>query len=493
MPVKPKQTDTMYDVVIIGAGAAGITLALQLGEAGIKTALVEGGGYELTDQSQDLYQGLNEGITYPLEKSRLRLFGGTTNHWGGWCRPFDAASFNARPAIDYPGWPIEQDKLTPYLDQALGIVDIDSSLAWEPTVSQDPSKFEVALSESDFKEIYFHWSKPTRFGNKYRKHLRDDKNVTVSVNDSLINFEFTADGEIQGAVLRNLETHEDRVVHGKQFVLACGGIENARLLLHVNAQNGVNFGNMSSYLGKYFMEHPHFFDVGEVIIFDSSYRHNTFAYDTDEWQRGFRFFCPTDKFIKQQNMLGSTIRMRMYDNPKDQKPIVDELLAKTTFTAKNYWQIGYMDIVVEQPPLITNSVTLSDEVDELGIAKTILNWRLSDIDYRSARQPLLAFARFLIEADLGRCKLVPWITDDQQDPEQFLKGNYWGHHHMGTTRMASNASDGVVDTDCKLYGTKNLYMAGSSVYPTSDYSNPTLTIVQLALRLADHLKSRLPQ
>lgn len=489
MPVDPNQTDEIFDVVIIGAGAAGITLALQFAEAGIKTALVEGGGYKHSDQSQKIYNGFNEGLSYPLQASRLRFWGGSTNHWTGWCRPFDDKAFMPRPEIDYPGWSIGSEQLIPYLSKALEIVEIDPASTWEPDATPDNrSNFDQAISDSDFNEIYFRWSPPTRFKDKYIEQLEQDDNITLSVNDSLINFEYTPEGEIIGAVLRNLTTHDDRTVYGKQFVLACGGIENARLLLHINAENGVDFGNHSGYLGKYFMEHPHFYEAVEFVMVDRVYEHDVLPAPSAPWQYMYRFFCPTNNFLKAHDILDSTIRMRMYQHRKDMLSSIDELSTITTLSGKDNWQAGVLDIVVEQPPLITNAITLSDETDDLGLRKTILNWRLTDIDYKSTRQPLLAFAKFLVEADLGRCKLASWVTDEQEIPEQQP-----GMHHMGTTRMARTESEGVVDTDCKLYGIKNLYIAGSSVYPTGASINPTLTLVQLALRLADHLKSRLSE
>jgi hypothetical protein len=487
MPVDPTQSDEIFDVVIIGAGAAGITLALQLSEAGVKTALVEGGGYTLSDSSQDLYKGITKEEDYPLAGTRLRFFGGSTNHWGGWCHPFSNQAFKPRPSINYPGWPIDGQHLTPYLDKALNLVDIESSVIWDPMFSDKPSSFDLSLSKSEFNEIYFNWSPPTRFKTRYLDRLRDYDTLTLSVNDSLINFEFTSDGEITGAVLRNLYSHEDRVICGKQFVLACGGIENARLLLHINAQNDVDFGNRSGDLGKYFMEHPEFRDVGQLAILDKTYSHDSFPNAWDNWQLGFRFFHPSYDFIKQHNMLDVIIRMKIDDGLNDSQ-IFEELSAKTNLTGQSNWQAYTLDMVLEQPPLITNTITLSEQIDDLGVNKTILTWDVSDNEYYAARQTLLAFARFLVEADIGRCKLAPWVFDEKIKPKHKIFG-----HHMGTTRMANTESEGVVDTNCRLFGTKNLYVAGSSVYPTSDSINPTLTIVQLTLRLSDHILSRLSE
>lgn len=471
----------LFDVVIIGAGAAGITLALHLGQAGVQTALVEGGDYELSTASQDLYQGFNHGIDYSLTGMRLRFFGGTTNHWSGWCRPLDPATFDPRDTIDYPGWAIDKADLDPYLDDAQKILDVQPALPWEPNDSQKQPDFHPYLEQASFKEVYWKWSPPTRLKAKYLDTLQADPNITISVGDSLVDFEFTDEGEITGAILRNIHNGSFRTVRGKLFVLACGAIENARLLLHINAINAVDFGNQSGQLGKNFMEHPHFYNAGQVVIFDQSYDQSI-----PVQSKGYRFFIPTNDFVKTNQILRSSIRFRMLEKEKDRQIFIRELAAISHLEPQAHWQVANIDVASEQIPSAINTVTLSDETDRLNIHKAILHWELEDIDYESVRKMLLHFAEFIIDTDLGRCKLEPWITN-----LNVKKLPLGGGHQMGTTRMADNEADGVVDTDCKLFGTKNLYIAGSSVFTTGGYTNPTLTIVQLALRLAQHLQGRL--
>lgn len=472
----------LFDVVILGAGAAGITLAMQLGQAGIRTALVEGGGYERTSLSQALYEGFNKGIDYPLAGYRLRFFGGTTNHWSGWCRPLAPATFTANESIDYPGWAIDPSQLSPYLESALDILDVDRPTPWKPSNVQQQTEFNQQLAQGGFEEVYWHWSLPTRFKDKYLEQLQQDHNVTLSVNDSLVDFEFTAEGEITGAVLRHIQTGALRTVYGKLFVMACGAIENARLLLHINAKHAVDFGNRSGQLGNNFMEHPHIFDVGKVVFFDSHYTH-----DTSGGLYAYRFICPTDTLARQKNILRAVIRLRIFNTQEDRQPIINELSRVTYLQNLSQLQFGNLDIVGEQMPTLANTIRLSDEVDALGIGKPVLNWELTDLDYTSLRVTLLEFAKMMIDENMGRCKLASWVTNET------VPHVFGGGHQMGTTRMAQHESEGVVDTDCKLFGTTNLYMAGSSVFTTGGYANPTLTIVQLALRMVDHLKTILSE
>jgi len=470
----------LYDVVIFGAGAAGITIALQLSEAGLTVALVEGGDFDLNDFSQSLYQGYNTALDYPMDAQRLRFFGGTTNHWAGWCRPLDPETFIPRPDINYEGWSIDRSELDAHLESALEILDIEPTVDWYPSEEQQETTFNRYLTDASFKEVYWHWSEPTRFKLKYFAELDNDPNITISLKDSLVDFEYTPEGDITGAILRNYETQETRTIRGKQYVMACGAIENARLLLHVNAQNGTDFGNQSGHLGKHFMEHPHIFDVGKIIFLDQGYDHVTSG-----GRYAFRFFCLDDKTTKADQIMRAILRVRVIEVQGIQHQLIDEVNNRTNLDLPKTLFTGNIDITTEQFPTITNTITLSDEVDALGIGKTVLNWDLAEIDIETMRQTLVRFAQFMAHYDLGRCKLVPWATDKNLKPR--VVG---GGHHMGTTRMSNDSSTGVVDINSRVYGTKNLYMAGSSVFPTGGYTNPTLTIVQLALRLADHIITR---
>jgi len=466
----------LFDVVIIGAGAAGITLALQLSNAGVKTALVEGGGYELRDISQSLYESQTIGQEYSTTNLRLRFFGGTTNHWSGWCRPLNDNAFTPRPSIGYRGWPIKKSALDSYLSTALNILDIPANVTWKPSQTIEQSSFNQSLKNSGFEEVYWNWSPPTRFKDKYLEELQSKTNLVISVNDSLINFNYTESGKITEAILQNIETNDQRTICGKYFVLACGGIENARLLLHMNQQNNTDWGNQSNQLGKNFSEHPHVYNVGSAILFDPSYEHLNNGRNT-------RFFHLNSNILHDNNLLPAIIRMRIEEEKAQE--IRDQIRSISNLDISAEAPVLRLRITSEQTSLLENEIKLSDEKDSLGIGKTILNWQLSEMDYESLKIPLIRFAKMLIEEDIGRCQLSNWVLDQEPIP---IRG---GGHHIGTTRMSETSADGVVDTNCKLYGSQNLYIAGSSVFPTSGYANPTLTIVQLTLRLADHLQTRL--
>lgn len=469
-----------YDVVVIGGGAAGITLARQLGAAGVKTFLADAGGTSYNATVQDAYVGTNSGLDYaPLDATRLRYLGGTTNHWQGWCRPLDAFNFEVRSNIEYTGWDISKSDIDPYLSSALDILDIDPTAEWQP--QQQDDVLARGLRQSPLQEVYWQWSAPTRFADKFGEELLASDVIDVRLLHSLVDLVPDATGNITTAVFRNSLSGDELRVDARYFVLACGGIENARLLLYFNDKHDTNFGNQSGLLGKCFAEHPHLLNVADFVIYEPAYRHIL-----PEGERfGLRFLRLSDEYLRQNGLLGGAIRMVMLDDETTVQ-IADRLQRVANIPNRATWRAGNVALATEQIANTDSYVELGKIRDDFGIPRVDFHWQLSDIDYKSMRQLVYEFAVMLVQSDIGRCQLPAWVFDEAQTPAVI-----WGHHHMGTTRMASNAADGAVDMDCLLHGTNNLYVAGSSVFPTSGYANPTLTIVQLALRLADHLQARL--
>jgi choline dehydrogenase-like flavoprotein len=154
----------------------------------------------------------------------------------------------------------------------------------------------------------------------------------------------------------------------------------------------------------------------------------------------------------------------------------------------------YVVARAEQAPNPASRVMLSEERDAFGLPRIALDWQLLDVDKRSLKVTMEALDRELRRLSLGRVEPSAWLDEPETpwvaDP---LVSNHpvGGYHHMGTTRMATSPRRGVVDADCRVHGLGNLYVAGSSVFPTGGWANPTLTILALALRLGDHLGRKL--
>ena len=245
------------DICIIGAGAAGISMALDLIGSPYKVILLEGGGFEYDDKVQDLYQGRNTGQRYfPIRSSRLHLFGGTTGHWGGLCAPFDELDFKKRSWVPHSGWPIELSDLHPYYEKAqvpleLGPYRYDLEY-WR---EQYPDMEPFPLNEEVIWSKMWQFSPPTRFGSRYRETLEKAENIHLYTYANCTNL--AANEAVNRVKEIEISNHEGKThrVRAKYFVMACGAIQNARLLLASNRQNKVGLGNDRDQVGRYFMEH----------------------------------------------------------------------------------------------------------------------------------------------------------------------------------------------------------------------------------------------
>jgi choline dehydrogenase-like flavoprotein len=258
--------DIEADLCIIGAGAAGITLAMALRNSGLDIVVLEAGGLEIEAESQEIYEGDIVGLDYyPIDSTRLRYFGGSTNHWSGRCMKLDPIDFRKRPWIPHSGWPIDRDELLPYYEAAKAVVGLDQWLEqrefWEQfdvaPPGLDPSK--LALN-TDQKQ-------PTRFGEVYRQDLETAEHVTVWLHANLIDIGASENAGHVSEVTVNSFKGKEAKVKARAFVLACGAMENARLLLANRRVEPHGFGNRHDLVGRYFSDHAHM-PIGDIVTAD---------------------------------------------------------------------------------------------------------------------------------------------------------------------------------------------------------------------------------
>lgn len=458
-----------YDVCIVGAGPAGITIALQLARFKKKILLIEGGGLAYSSASQANYNGETVGDKYfSLKSTRLRFFGGSSNHWGGWCRELDEADFNCKGSFSQTSWPIDKSDLQPYVFEANQILDVAS-------VPDD-----INLSGHDLHRAYFNYSPPVRFLDKYYGQVKENPRISLRLNCDFLGF-YCDDEQVTHIRVRDHQA-EAREFQADTFVLATGGIENSRLLLWSDLLNKGRLLKGNRTIGRYWMEHPHF-TVGKALLT------RDFPFRCDRKRR--MFFAPTEDAMARYNILNCSIRVREPTTHGAKK-----MMRKLGKNAPrfHYWTQPEAEASLyttsdvraswEQEPRYENRVELSDSVDELGIPRPRLVWKKSELDLRTVRLSSEIFGQYLARSNLGRLWLEDWVLGNADYPKD---DELAGNHHMGGTRMADSPKDGVVDRNSRVFGQKNLYVAGSSVFPSGGYANPTFTIVQLALRLADYL------
>lgn len=525
------------DVCIIGAGAAGIALAMELRNTSLDVCLVESGGLDKDRNAEALNRGESVGYPYwSLADVRHRQFGGTANLWrlplgidgqlGLKLRPLDAIDFEKREWLAESGWPISRNDLDPYYERAqqyfgLGPPKYDGG-QWADAAGSP----QLPVDEDIVRTVVFQYGARDVFTQRHRDTLKTARNVTTVLNSTAV--EIVTNEEASAASYVRLQTGDGREcrVSARSVVLAAGGIENPRLLLLSNSRQSEGLGNDHDVVGRYFMEHPHFVS-GTFVPSDKSIFSRSRLYDkhrvgddvvmaslslAERVTRGEELlnFCAT---------LGATTRMRhdvhlsrgfaslrevrsflKHAHPprtvgKHLVNIFGDLpvLAahggmKVTDALRGKLGLGRDPIAFdlyhmsEQVPNRSSRVMLSDATDAFGCQQARLDWRLTSDDIA-----LVVKGQRVMDAELRRAGLGYIEPEEYNElPPPGIRG---GYHHMGTTRMSTDPKRGVVDGSCRVHGISNVYVAGSSVFATSGFANPTLTLVALAIRLADNLKA----
>lgn len=490
----------LYDLIIIGAGAAGISIAKKLSNKSFQILLVESGDFEFDQETQDLYKGEAEG-NLPgsndyLHTTRFRYFGGSTNHWGGWCRPLDPVDFEKRNWIANSGWPISRSDLEAYYRGAESFVGINSFPGLD---SYQKDWASTDIDKLKVKAPYFQFSSVISFGKEYKNDLLNADNIHILINANLKDIRLNdAKNSVETIQVISLNNNEGSV-RAKQMILACGGIENPRILLNCRTDIPSGIGNENGIVGKYFMEHPHYYrTTGLLITWGSEdsdliwYKiHRRLKYELGSMHipRLQRVFSITDKAMREEQLLNISVEIRKIESSQFNES--EKLLANSFRKLSEKFmidpedledaQISKLFIMAEQEPVESNRVYLIDEKDRFEMQKVKLRCQVHEHEVDSYRRSLELMGRaFGLERN-GRLR----IDIDHDNP---VTG---GAHHMGTTRMSNNPRQGVVDSNCKVHGLNNLYIAGSSVFPTAGFANPTLTILALSLRLADHIEEEL--
>ena len=455
------------EVCIFGSGPAGMTLAYRLASQGTRVLLIEAGGMDYEDWSQDLYRGKVIGDTYyDLSDARLRMFGGSSNHWGGRCIPLDAHDFEAHPHFENTGWPITGKDLEPYLQAACDIVEI-------------PNTFTDSNFTPRIRKTMFQYSPPVLFGEKYLEFCADSPNIRTCLETALTDLQ--PEGQVISQARVTTRGGESWTIKADTFVMCLGGIENSRMLLWMDANNNHALNGNRDVLGSYWMEHPQAY-LGDVLID---------APGQDFFSEGEATFALSRAAQFEAGILNAGLELSEAAYGRTKGMIADLLCVAPALGTRMMHGIGKSLVCGarlqshwEQAPVRSNRVQLGAELDAFGIPQTELYWQRSTEDRTTIVETVRIFAEELANHDLGRAHLAKWVREGAPIPNDVLIA---GWHHMGGTRMSDDPARGVVDKNLKVHGLGNLYIGGSSVFPSGGYANPTLTIIQMSLRLAEHL------
>jgi len=495
-----------YDICIVGSGPAGISVARKLFDSGLKVVMLESGGLLPELEYQQLNKGENSGPSFlSLDTSRLRCFGGASGLWAGVCAPFKSDDFDKKSFIPLSGWPISIDDLKDYYIEAAGMLGISYEKFYNKSFFQDTLN-GISFKQLDRKNSFLTGnvfqisnSRNKNFGVKYKNEIESSQNIDVLFHSTVTQLNLnTEGGEVDSVSIADLKGNK-ATVKADQFVLACGALENPRILLASNTYYEEGIGNRSGFVGACFMSHPGVRNVGEVYRTSDEQCIEKDKYESDYY---VAFEMSSKQRLKYETLRHS---LSIYQFKGLESPNTyitgriftqfDKLLEKFDFLTSVKQTVckssgSYsantleLDVALEQPPRLSNKVSLYTTKDALGVPKIDMYWdNLSEIEKRTVVTAAETLARELGVLDIGHVKYKSELLAGES-----YKFNDPVNHHIGTTRMSNNHNTGVVDKNCKVFGVSNLYVAGSSVFPTSSIVNPTYTIIAMSLRLGNHLK-----
>ena len=526
----PELEEISTDICIAGAGAAGITLASELAISGREICLIESGGMGPDLSTQSLYD--LENVGYPIRPnymSRARYFGGSCNLWAGRSMALSRFDMAPRSWVANSGWPIPHAELERYYPRAGQILRLPDPRCLDAAHLRDamsPTE-RLILDDGALAPTVSLWAKrPMRFGARYRSVISRAANLRLALNASVVSVDLGESGRsVESLTIATLAGRR-LAVRARQYVLACGGLENARLLLVSRSRHAAGVGNGYGLVGRFYMDHPRAvygvvdlsdarrldllrglplrdgkLQIGIGLSEETQRREGllnhyaTFeSMVSDYTEARYRSLIDSMKILLRRGHAGnrwSVGRVDVSSAPNliyllSPKELVPHFLYRWYTLSRRVLPGGAGSnkfVVVyfcEQPPDPDSRVTLSHDTDLLGMQRIFLNWRVGGEIERTVKFLQQRISLVLAATGIGR-------LEAPRDAIEYTDAS----HHMGTTRMSDTPREGVVDINSKVHGVDNLYIAGSSVFPCAGHANPTVTIIALTLRLSDHLRSAL--
>ena len=456
----PRVQNRYCEVAIVGGGLAGSVLAREIAETK-DVILIERGGREQGPVDTACEEGQVSGLDYPLGLTRDFRLGGATSIWAGYCAEFDAGDFEERPGIPLSGWPFAAGTLAPFRQQAARIMNL-SGVSFDPSVLLMDARNPLPFCPKGLVATSWRFGKPVlRLLEHWNWDQIEAGGAQLMTSTRVLEVIPAADKSgVDHLICLDGHGHRFRVF-ADTYVLAAGGLETARLLLSSDAPNGVS--NSSGMVGRAFCEHPHF--TAEEFVLEPDHPIAAWAErGTDRAGHDFAFCMGVpDERRAELGILNA--RAHVFRTPK-----------------MDMSETPRLGLFLEQAPDRQSRVSLSSKRDADGVPLLNLEWCLSELDKRTIHETYDYVSEMLEAAGAGR-RVGPLKKEDIT-ADRIMHSN----HQLGTTRMSRDPASGVVDENCRSHELDNLYIIGGSVFPTVSWANPSYTLLQLTLRLAEHLK-----
>ncbi len=497
-----------FDYTIVGAGVAGILLAVKLVEKGKNVLLIESGHFEEDDKRQALNQVEQTGKTVENAiNGRKRAVGGTSIAWGGQSLPFSKLDFEEKTWVENSGWPLSIDDLKPYYPLANRFLNVDE-LDYENDIFTRLNYKKLDFKEDSFYQHFSKWSPQPNLKKAYNSILK--QSVTVIYNAILTKIDLDTDGKAEKICITNFDKKQAYITVNN-LLLATGGIETNRILLANNHQIKNGIGSVSGWLGRCFMEHP-CIEIGTLSHSDAYKLQSIFNTHFFNKRKYSIRLSLTELAQKKFQLMNGSVLIAFIDYPIEEANPYTELidlhnplkiiaLGKIIKNYKSYFltlkallkhkfvykhkALPKISLMMEQEPHRSSHISLSNQKDFFGMPKAKINWTISPKTWASVNK----IAEFLTEEfsrlSLGNVAIYPHILLKNDNWTDYLTD---ANHHIGGTRMSKTPENGVVDRDLRVWGHENIYICSTSVFPTGSHSNPTLTLMALCLRLVNQLE-----
>lgn len=511
-----------YDICIIGSGVAGLSIVNEFINDSTRVVVLEGGGNKDESRSQKIYQSDVVGEEHDgVHNGRFRVFGGTSTRWGGQLMTYRRDDLEYRDYITNSGWPINYDSLAPYYKRAESIMKVND-LSYECDLWDELKVKPVPFISNNFIYRFSKWAsfKNRNLAKTTGRILEKSRNIDVLLHANAVEIVLKSDQKEVESIKVKSFSRDVIYVKSRYYIVCTGTIETARLLLASKSLNPRGVGNDFDNVGRYFQDHISY-RAARLYPTDPKSFSNTF----NPYYRGKTMHsCKIDMSKTMQSKHRSTHVMGHIAYSFSEESGLYELrrVLRAIQSKKNpipspiaAWRIlriaddfvrlflgawfrkrrlapkkskCYLFLEAEQMPRRDSRVMLSDELDELGMPRTILDWKISDDEKHAMQLYMDNFKSEWERLNLGKAK---WSDEIYNDGHEWIGKSSDTFHQTGTTRMSVRPEDGVVDPDLKVHGVNNLYIGSCSVFPTGGTANPTLTMMALCIRLSDHIKNNI--